>query len=146
MLYGSFGTADGSLRLQGTLILPQLGFQHLTTFVIDTGATNSCIHPHVLRDFGVDTHGVLSLPSYDISGVGGSITVYETQGFLAFQDGDTVHLYETPIAVFDPKDPPDVPSIIGRDILERWRMVYARAQGTLEFEILESDYTWSVSL
>lgn len=146
MLHGTFGNADGSLRLEGNLILPQLGFQQQTTFVVDTGATSSCVHPRVIRTRGVDMQGVLALPSYEISGIGGDITVFEAQGILAFQDANIVHLYETTIAIFDPDDPPDIPSIVGRDILERWRMVYARAQGILEFEVLESDYTWSVTL
>lgn len=146
MLYGTFGTDDDSLNLECTLILPQLQFQRQIYFLVDTGATSSSVHPRVLEGLGVDMQVVMALPASQIWGIGGSITVYNAQGFLAFQDSDNAYLYELPISIYDPKDPPDVPSVIGRDILERWRMVYAKAQGVLEFEVLESDYTWSVSV
>ena len=146
MLHGTFGVEDGSLQLDGTLILPELQLQLPIRLLVDTGATNTCVHPEALEDLGVKVQAITQLPKSEIAGIGGSITVYEAQGFLAFQDGDTVHLYQRPFSIFDPEDPPDVPSILGRDVLERWRMVYARAQGVLEFDVLDSDYTWSVSL
>ena len=146
MLYGSFDLENGSLQLDGTLILPELQLQLQISLLVDTGATNTCVHPSTLEDFGVEAHAITQLPKFEIAGIGGSITVYNAQGFLAFQDGDTVHLYQTPISILDPENPPDVPSILGRDILERWRMVYAKAHGVLEFEVLESDYTWTVSM
>ncbi|MDE2900135.1 MAG: aspartyl protease family protein [Chloroflexota bacterium] len=146
MLYGTFDTDDASLNLEGTLILPQLQFQRQTNFLVDTGATSSSVHPHVFEDLGIDLQAIMALPTSPIWGIGGSITVYNAHGFLAFQDSDNAYLYEVAISIYDPKNPPDVPSVIGRDILERWRMVYAKAHGVLEFDVLDADYTWGVSV
>ena len=35
----------------------------------------------------------------------------------------------------------DLPSLLGRDILDRWRMVYDPEMGLLEFEVRSADLT-----
>ena len=35
----------------------------------------------------------------------------------------------------------DIPSLLGRDILDRWRMVYDPEMGLLEFEVRSADLT-----
>ena len=81
-----------------------------------------------------------------ISSVGGLQHSYlEQQVTLAFKDDSRVHFYGIPVELVDRSEHnQDFPSIIGRDLLHRWRMRYEFSAGLLEFDVLTSDYSLDI--
>ncbi len=141
MLYGSFGTHNGEPNLDAYLVLPQLGASGQVNFLVDTGAAITCLHPNDLLALGADLEAVRALPTLSVSGVGGSPNVYQTPGYVAFGDGNGVYVYEIQVSVLDPQDAPPLASMLGRDILQHWRMTYDQTNGILEFLVNHSDHT-----
>jgi len=77
-----------------------------------------------------------------VGGIGGQSTYYEEPATLLFTD-DTEQQSYGYIVVVDIAKPEDVsnefPSLLGRDIIDRWRMVYDRTDGVLEFTVRSAD-------
>ena len=76
-------------------------------------------------------------------GVGGPVECCPEAALLAFhEDANQIRVYELDIDVLrsDPTTS-ELPSLLGRDILDCWRMIYAPSMNQLEFEVLKSDAT-----
>lgn len=143
MIRGEFGPA-GQPFVEGYLTLPRFGIARNITFLVDTGAYASCIHP---RD------GTLAGISFDqlenpvtSDSVGGPATYFRERAVLEFVDGDAreIRSYEVDVLIAKPAADPmhsitRLPSLLGRDIIDRWRMVYDRTEGVLEFTVRSAD-------
>jgi hypothetical protein len=144
MLRGSFGAHSGEPNLDAYLVLPQLGVSGQVSFLVDTGAAITCLHPNDLLALGADLEAVRGLPTLPVSGVGGSPNVYRTPGYLAFGDDDSVYVYEIPVSILDPQDAPPLASMLGRGILRHWRMTYDQTNDVLEFAVNYADQTMAL--
>ena len=143
MIRGEFGPA-GQPAVEGYMMLSRFGIARNITFLVDTGASATCIHP---RD------GTLIAIPFDqlenpvtSDGVGGPVTYFRERAVLEFVDGDAraVRRYEVDVLIAKPAADPmhsitRLPSLLGRDIIDRWRMVYDRAEGVLEFTVRSAD-------
>ncbi len=143
MILGEFGPT-GQPFVEGFLTLPRFGITRNITFLVDTGAHATCIHP---RD-GVPAaipFDQLEAPATSY-GVGGSATYFRERAVLEFVDGDAreIRSYEVDVLIAKPATDPmhsmnRIPSLLGRDIIGRWRMVYDRTEGILEFTVKSAD-------
>ena len=143
MIRGEFGPT-GRPVVEGNLTLPRFGVERNITFLVDTGADATCIHP---RD------GTLAAIPFDqlenavtSNGVGGPATYFRERAVLEFLDGDAraFHSYEVDVLIAKPAADPmhsinPLHSLLGRDIIDRWRMVYDRTEGILEFTVRSAD-------
>ena len=78
--------------------------------------------------------------------MGGPATYFREQAVLEFFDGDAreIRSYEVDVLVAKPATDPmhsinRLPSLLGRDIIDSWRMVYDRTDGILEFTVKSAD-------
>ena len=143
MIRGEFGPT-GQPFAEGFLTLPRFGITRNITCLVDTGAHATCIHP---RD-GVPAaipfdHLENPVTSY---GVGGPATYFRERAVLEFVDGDAraIRRYEVDVLIAKPAADPmhginRLPSLLGRDIIDRCRMVYDRTEGVLEFTVRSTD-------
>ncbi|MDE0214734.1 MAG: hypothetical protein OXL37_04590 [Chloroflexota bacterium] len=143
MIRGEFGYT-GQPVVEGYLTLPRFGITRDLTFLVDTGANATCIHP---RD------GIPAAIPFDqlenpvaSYGVGGPATYFRERAILEFVDGDAreIRSYEVAVLIATPAADPmhginRLPSLLGRDIIDRWRMVYDRTEGILEFTVRSAD-------
>ena len=143
MILGEFGPA-GQPVVAGYLTLPRLGIARNITFLVDTGAHATCIHP---RD------GMAAAIPFDqlenpvtSHGVGGPATYFRERAVLEFVDGDAreIRSHGVDVLIAKPAAEPlhtmnRLPSLLGRDIIDRWRMVYDRTDGVLEFTVQSAD-------
>jgi hypothetical protein len=54
----------------------------------------------------------------------------------------TLYVYSIQIAVSPPSDDiMDLPSLLGRDVIDKWRMVYVPMKSKLTFTVLSADVT-----
>ena len=76
-------------------------------------------------------------------GVGGAVREFSEPAALAFRDTDGgTYVYRLNISIMPPSTiMGDIPSLLGRDILNRWRMVYDPSIDELSFEVHTADRT-----
>ena len=139
MLKGGIGKGSGELFLPSHLYLPDLRFDGPITFRVDTGADRTCIAPNDLLAYGADLASLEKFPTSVASGIGGRVTFYEVPGVLSFDDGVHEYLYDVTVTVPKPEEVPPLPSLLGLDILEHWRMTYDRKANMLTFEVHHAD-------
>ncbi len=144
MIIGEFGLM-GRPFVEGYLRLPQFNLTTHITFLVDTGADVTCIHPRDSRPAGVPFD--LLLRGIVSQGVGGRATYFLEPAVVEFVDGDArkIHSFETDVNIAKPGERPSDPintiySLLGRDIIDRCHMVYDRTAGRLEFTVKDTDF------
>ena len=139
MIRGGFEPA-GWPFVEGFLTLLRFNVTRSIIFLVDTGAYATCIHP---RD------GALARIPFDSlerpvtsDGVGGTATYFIEPAVLEFVDGEAreVRSYEIGMRIAKPAPDPRhsvnrLHSLLGRDIIDRWRMLYDRTDNLLEFTV-----------
>ena len=141
MLRGRFGNTTGRPYLEGRLSIPRLKLNADISFIVDTGADNSLLMPLDALRIGIDYS---QLQGHQESvGIGGISVNYIEPALLAFREARrNLHVYSIDLEICAPSpEIMDVPSLLGRDILDRWRMNYNPSQNRLTFQVLSSDYT-----
>ena len=107
MIIGEFGLM-GRPFVEGYLRIPRFNLTANITFLVDTGADVTCIHP---REPTRRHPFQLAAPQCHIS--------------RHRWPGDPINT---------------IYSLLGRDIIDRWHMVYDRTAGRLEFTVKETDF------
>lgn len=141
MIVGWFEGGRRRPVVEGALGFPRLGIEHRMTFLVDTGCDTSTVMP-------ADSNRMaLPWPRLRMSGlaigVGGAVREFSEPAALAFRDTDGgTYVYRLNISIMPPSTiMGDIPSLLGRDILNRWRMVYDPSIDELSFEVHTADRT-----
>lgn len=127
--------------MEGRLILSRLDLQSDISFLVDTGADQSMLHPLDGVRMGID---YTKLTDQDESiGVGGICRNFVEPALLVFSEPTKrLYVYSIRIAVCPPSpNIMNIPSLLGRDVIDRWHMSYAPAKGRLTFRVLGADVT-----
>ena len=144
MLRGRFGDTSGAPYIEGSLTLPQQALQVDISFLVDTGADRTMIMPTDGQVVGID-YSQLSTWT-EVRGIDGARTqTYEEPALLAFKEGShLLHVYSINVLILRPTNRNlGIPSLLGRDIIDRWHMVYDKGnpRPRLHFRVLSSDQT-----
>lgn len=135
---GRFGGTSGRPYVEARLFLPAIGIEGDVSFLVDTGADSTCLSATDATRLGVDM-GRLTEVSY-CGGIGGEIAVRPTKGLIAFAGARALHLYEITIDVLEDSAGHDIPSLLGRDVLDRLRMVYQPSKALLSLALTDADH------
>jgi hypothetical protein len=139
-LKGRFDERTGAPTLDALLVLPRLDVAAGLTFLLDTGADRTVL---TAADFG-DTGISSSRLQYPVSAhsTGGSLPMYQEPGLLVFDDPDRgLYTYEALVGIIpESRAALEVPSFLGRDILNRWRITndFIADELTVEFRSFDS--------
>ena len=91
---------------------------------------------------GLD-YGTLTPSPIPSVGIGGVSRSYTEESIVLFSEpGKALYLYEVALEIVGPDDHiMDIPSLLGRDILNRWRMDYSPTTDELTFQVITADHT-----
>ncbi|MPZ50605.1 MAG: hypothetical protein GEU75_15125 [Dehalococcoidia bacterium] len=107
------------------------------SFLVDTGASRTCVAPSDLLRFGSGASERLTLraDAGSFIGVGGSVTVHSIEGALVFvhDSGDITAFGLELNLIFDPSANA-LPSILGREVLCKGLLALDAAGGKVSFD------------
>jgi hypothetical protein len=140
MLRGRFGDTTGRPYLEGRLILPRLGVRGDISFIVDTGADRSLLMPLDGIRMGINYAGLTG--NVESIGIGGVTHNFEEEAIVIFADPRNIYIYLIDLEIAAPTSEIErIPTLLGRDILDQWRMVYHPARNRLSFTVISADYT-----
>ena len=120
------------------VLLPRLGKRGNVSFIFDTGADTSLLMPLDGQRMGVDYE---AFEEEGVSlGIGGVSANYIESAYLVFVGDEALYGYEIKLRVCKPSDDlMTVPSLLGRDIIDRWRVTYDKPAQELLAEVISAD-------
>ena len=134
MIAGYF-TADGRPVIKARVNLPRLGVMGDVDFLVDTGSDTTILHPEA----GGDLHcpfDELENPRA-IESVSGTQTYYAEPAVISFYEssGGRQDFRIDALSIGKPHPALDeLPSLLGRDVLNRLEMIYNFAENRLRFD------------
>ena len=139
MITGRFGDTTGRPFLEGRLFFPRLHISGDISLLLDTGADASVIMPADAKR--------LSIPFDQLNGdnaccgLGGIVHCFTERAVLVFSDPKVaLYAYELEIDIMqDDAQMADVPSLVGRDIIDQWRMIYDPQHRKLQITVRSAD-------
>ena len=146
MLRGRFGNTSGRPFIAGRLVIPRLGLYSDISFLVDTGADGTVLLVDDALKMRVD-YSKLKLGDHDSIGISGTTRHYVEPAIVTFEEaGRRLHVYEIDLRI-TPNNPKlrRVPSLLGRDVLDRWRMSYNPSKGRVNFQVISADATIEVT-
>ncbi len=138
MIKGRFGDTTGRPCVEGKVIIPQLSLSGNVSFIFDTGADQSLLMPLDAQRFGVDYD---QLNDKETSlGIGGASENYIETALMVFADDNQLYIYSIKLGISTPSEEiMDIPSLLGRDIIDKWRVTYDKSQSEFTAEVVASD-------
>lgn len=140
MIEGSFD-GDGNPFIFAGLVIPAFDLHphggSIVRFLVDTGASSTCLHPEDARRLGIPIDGLQA--SVWSRGIGGRAGYSVMSAQVYFQEpyrfGRRFRLvgYDIDLAVALPtQENAILPSLLGRDILNQWDMRYDQRHSRLK--------------
>ena len=141
MIIGSFDS-NGRPYIEGLLIIPAFSISREVSFLVDTGSDATCLMPTDAVRIGLD-YGHLTGPQANTIGVGGGSRPHSIRALTTFtEENGRQRTYSIDLLVY-PQDPvlDMLDSLLGRDVLNRWRMRYDPCNPRLSFTVVSADHT-----
>ena len=142
MIQGRFGNTTGRPYVNGRLLLPRLKLSANLSFLVDTGADLSTLMPADGIKMGIDYQTLVD--PKDVGGMGGNASCFQEDAVLGFYEPNRslIRFYSVTIMIPEVSQPlMRMPSIVGRDILDRWRINYDPSRNSLKFTVRSADHT-----
>ena len=141
MITGRFGNTTGRPYIEARVWL--LDRYSDVSFVVDTGADRSILSPGDVERFGIDPE-LLGPRRLDVGGVSkASVLCAETDALLAFSDSECLWVYGVNLAIgFADQMSRRLPSLLGRDVLNRWGMTCDYKENRLDFMPHDADWAY----
>ena len=115
-----------------------LGWSGNVSFIFDTGADTSLLMPLDARRMGID-YAMFDNEASTL-GIGGASENFVEPAYLAFVGDEALYGYEIELHTCKPAhELMTVPSLLGRDIIDRWRVTYDKSASELLAEVISSD-------
>ena len=124
--------------MEGYVLLPRLGKKANVSFIFDTGADTSLLMPLDGQRMEIDYRAFeKEEPSL---GIGGVSENYIESAYVAFVGDEALYGYEIELRLCKPSEElMTIPSLLGRDIIDRWRVTYDKSARELLAEVLSCD-------
>ena len=125
--------------IEGRIAITGTGAVARTPFLLDTGAEITFLMPTDAAALGIDFDTLTPTPHL-VSSVGGDTRLYQVSASITFSDAENLYVYRTELAIAEPGEHNRrLPSLLGRDILNRWHLRYDAPANALEAEVASAD-------
>lgn len=140
-ILGRFGDTSGRPYLQGRLLFPRLELHTDVSFLVDTGADECVLMPADAIRSGMEYSRLGG--EQEIIGASGTSKMFVEDAIAVFAEpGVGLHCYTIDVLVAPAaRDLERIPSLLGRSVLDRWRMVYNPSHKLLVFDVVTTDLT-----
>ena len=139
MLEGRFSGASGAPYIQAHVSFPRLGVHGVLWLLIDTGADVTVLMPRDSLRLGMDFRLLTNVTASQ--GIGGISRGSHEPAAISFYDRRYMYSYVLKIELAAPiAHNTRLPSLLGRDILRKWRLIVDRPEN----EIRCVPKTWDV--
>lgn len=136
---GRFGASTGRPYVDCRLHLPALHISGDITMVIDTGADRTYLTPGDVTRLGLD-YGQLPAATAPVLSAGGASFGHVLRAILSFTDSENVYGYDIDVVIAARDSlPSDAPSLLGRDVLDRWDLRYRSSTRQIRAEVDSAD-------
>jgi len=125
--------------VSASLFLAEAPREAKINFLVDTGADQTCLMPADAQAMRLD-FAALNDP-VAARGIGGRVKVHQRTGAITFLErGVGLVVYDVSVYIYPDRVPyRDYPSILGRDVLNSWRIQYSRPENILTAEAIRHD-------
>ena len=139
MIVGRFD-AGGRPILRARLRVPRFNVDDEVNFLVDTGSVNTCLHPRDAERIGFRFDELRD--PFSIAGVGGRQSYYREPALVVVNDSGVDRTFDITLYIARPQPPTAsnprpvvnlLPSLLGRDVLNRLRIDYDHPGGRLRF-------------
>lgn len=139
MIIGRFGGTSQRPHIEARLAIPSLKLSGEISLILDTGADSTVLMPMDAVKLGVD-YGALKVPTQS-TGIGGVSHGFREQGVLTFRgSGGALYTYQISLILPAPTSQiMAIPSLLGRDILNRWGVNCDPTNSILECAVRSCD-------
>jgi hypothetical protein len=139
-IVGRYGDASHAPYVDAHIMIPRFGLRGSVSFLIDTGADTTVLAEVDAKRLGVK-HSKLKTQATSY-GIGGPSDNYLEPAVLFLADGPTLHFYRIEVMIVDPKPHlRTMPSLLGRDVINRLSLILNHSGNNCHIEIVSSDGT-----
>ena len=128
----------GRPRIKALVRFPRFDVISNISFLLDTGADATLISHHDAVAMGIKTK-LLRRPTL-VTGVGGELKLFPEQAQATFEAANgKLYIYNQKLNIAAPNGPNQ--SLLGRDIIDRWKILYDPMKSSLLIMELDADKT-----
>ena len=138
MIIGDFDTR-GRPRILGIIYIPRFAIRGQVSFLLDTGSDITTVGASDMSYLHIPRER-LSVPT-GIGGIGGAGYFSTEKAYVAFEDesdNTQFNVYEIDLYITH-SETGSLPSLLGRDIINRWRIDYDPSISKLECTVRSDD-------
>ena len=123
------------------MVVPSLNVEGKVSFLVDTGSKATVLAPPDASRMRLDYASLIE-SNEDLYGIGGSARIYKTNAIVVFDGLQKItYSFVTELAILHPSESTiQLPSILGRDILNRCRIRCSFLEQYLELDVIHADY------
>lgn len=143
MLSGRFGAGTSRPYVESAIWFPRIDVRGKISFLLDTGADQSIVYVNDIKRLRISYD--MFCDEMDVAGVGGAMSCFRETAILYFADSESaIRCYRTDVLIPKCDHKIGIPSLLGRDVLGNWKILYCQEENRLEIEVLKADKTISV--
>ena len=135
MIVGYFDS-EGTPWLDGRVIIERLSVDGPVRFLVDTGADSGALHSADGKVLACRFDLLDEAMAYSVGGIGGSHDYFPEEALILFEGDDGTYEFAVDLDVARPTAVADeLPSLLGRDILNDFRIEYDYGSNILHFHL-----------
>jgi len=135
---GRYGGTTDSGYVEARILIPRFKVQASMSFMIDTGASRTMLSPADVERLNIDYAQLTG--SVKSNGIGGFANQKEEPASVIFWVKEGFYVYRVNLCVpRRTKASMQLPSLLGRDVLNRMKMTYNGHARRLTFQVMTFD-------